>query len=360
MIRTIFFMSIESRVKAEKAKPASFIRQKQVIGEKGNVTYVDFSPQTKAPYEQKTTYKDEYGRIVEAPTKPMEEGLAAVDRPSLSTRVRRAMKNVGSMANNAVDIVIGSPLAKYYNWGTERSLKKDPSPKNQIFYSLHGVKQGRKNQWRLARQAKKEGYLPYLLQADQDKGPEYTTEQAFNQIGSLHKKTGIKGAQFRRDIYMGHSSGANTGLYMATDKRIKDYGIKQVHAVAATPHAVAMDTIGKKLLGLAVDIDFDRKDKAKGQKAAADLYKRGTPYVDVYMVGGKADGLVRPKDIAYTHAKGVHIINHDESTHFGTSGANDLMNKILLQLVKSPDKLYKSPQEYYKRGHSHEEHREAA
>ncbi|MBU0536517.1 MAG: alpha/beta hydrolase [Nanoarchaeota archaeon] len=350
MIIIIYLLSIEDKVKAQKNRPASFTRQKRVIGEDGNVKYVDFRPDTRADYEQKTTPESEYKRQVGPETEHASQAAGEKYRTSLSQRIKTAVGNVKNMANNAVDVVIGKPITKVYNWQTEKFVKKNPDTKHEIWYNEHGSAQGKHNQWRLMRQGRQMGKLMYGLDVDQSKGPQYSTDQSFDQIYKFQEKTGLKNPEKRNDKYVGHSSGGNTGLYMATDPRIKKAGIKEIHAVAATPHGVAMDTIERKLMGALVNIDYDRKDKAKGQQASAELYKRGKPFVDVYMSGGSKDGLVRPEDINYKHAKGFKIIDHKDATHFGTSGSNETMNQIILNMMANPNKNY-NPMINYEKQH---------
>ncbi len=352
MVVIIYLMTIEDKVRKEKKEggsaPATFKRQKRVTGEDGNIKYVDFTPETRAPYESKTTPESEYKRVVGSSAEKGSKILSENYMRSLGQRARTAIGNVKNIANNAVDTVVGRPISSMYNWQTRRFLKKNPEAKQEIWYTEHGSAQGKHNQWRLMREGRKQGKLMYGLSANHSKGHEHTTDQSFDQIYNLHKKTGLKNPERRRDKYMGHSSGANTGLYMATDPRIKGTGIKEVHGVAATPHGIAADTIERRLMGLVTNIDYDRKDKAKGQKAATELYKRGKPFVDVYMSTGKADGLVKPEDINYRHAKGMKVIDHKDSTHFGTSGSNSRINKILVDMMANPDKHYKPVSHYTK------------
>ena len=65
----------------------------------------------------------------------------------------------------------------------------------------------------------------------------------------------------------------------------------------------------------------------------------GNNSVDV--IAGKLDNLVPPSDAVYKHAKQHYVIDHPDSTHFGTSGANDGMNKVFVDLLKKPEKKYK-------------------
>ncbi|MCX6706820.1 MAG: hypothetical protein NT001_01620 [Candidatus Woesearchaeota archaeon] len=312
-----------------------------------NGKYVWRKGETQAPYERPSSTRDIFKDAVERPIESAVKGIEKKEKLTLTQKIKGFAANLKNIPKNAVDTTVGYVDSKYLNWQTGRYLKKNPNSDSTVLYMMHGLDQSIGSQRKLARQARDQGYLPYLLSGKHSKGPEWVADDALRQVGKLHKKAHIKDASNRNDKYVGHSSGANVGLYLATDKRTEGYGIKEVHAVAPTPHGMKPHTLGQRLIGMVADLSPEDTRKEKGRQNVMKLNKRGEPYIPVYVTAGRYDNLVPPQDAVYQHAKGMHIIDHPDSTHFGTSGPNEKMNQIILDLIGHPSK-YKHMREYFR------------
>lgn len=302
---------------------------------------------TQAPYEKPSASRAVFTETVEKPIEGAKKSIEKAEKLTLTQKIRGFAANLRNIPKNAVDTTVGYADAKYLNWQTGRYLKKNPYSDSTVLYMMHGVDQSIGSQRKLARQARDQGYLPYLLKGKHSKGPEWVAEDALKQVGGLLKKANVIEASKRKDKYVGHSSGGNVGLYLATDKRTEKYGIKEVHAVAPTPHGMKPHTLGQRLIGMVADISPEDTRKQKGRENVERLHNRGEPYIPVYVTAGRYDNLVPPQDAVYQHAKGMHIIDHPDSTHFGTSGVNESVNKVILDLIGHPSK-YKHMREYFR------------
>jgi hypothetical protein len=238
--------------------------------------------------------------------------------------VGNAVRNISW---NAYDNTIGYVLAKGQNRRTERSVRKDPSTRSRVAYLQSGVMQNEGGQYRRARMLRKEGELPFITRGHHNLPRKEGAEKTLEQISDFQKRTGLKDPHTRNDYFMGHSSGGDVGIYMAGDKRTKNLGIKKVYAVAPAPAGVyKARTIGQRLV-----LPIASKDNTttlEGRAHAVELDKR-KPQVPVYVIAGKYDKLVTPKDAAYRHATKHYVIDHKDSTHFGTSGGNKTMNQTI-------------------------------
>lgn len=264
----------------------------------------------------------------------------------LGDKVYQMVANVKNMAVNAIDNTVGVPIAHYQNWKTARYLKGHPDTKNPILYLMHGLAQTIGSQWRLASQARDLGMQPYHVKGKHHLGDIKAAEDAFHQIEHMHRQTDLKDAYKRKDIFSGHSSGANVGIEMAADEKIKKYGIAQVQARAPTPHGFkGMRTIEQKAAGMILDIKGEDVSKSKEARERAMRNYARPPHAKVYIVSGREDALVPPDDTVYKHATGYHILRHPHATHFGTSGVNKDVNKMTLDLLVKPS-LYR-PVDWY-------------
>jgi len=338
MIIPLFLMSIDQQVaKAGSPKPSRpvFIRSRFKPGQ-------GYTPKPGAG-----SNKEKFEKEIEKPYAPVKQELQKKATPTFGQKVRATLKNTKNIAVNAFDNSVGYGIARYQNYQTRKILEKNPGIDNKIVYMMHGLDQNIGSQWRLARQARKDGKIAYHLRGNHGKGLDQSVDLAFKQIEDLHKRTKLKDVGKRNDVYTGHSSGANVGLYMATDERIKGYGINHVQARAPTPTGLKVKTWGQRLITPIMDISAEDVTKELGRKNVLKLHARGKPHVPVYIVAGKYDNLVTPDMAAYKHAKGMHVIDHKDSTHFGTSGVNDIMNRIFIDLINNTHK-YASIKKYFK------------
>jgi hypothetical protein len=234
------------------------------------------------------------------------------------------------MPTNLVDNTVGYFIAKYQNMKSRRELAQNPN--RPIEYLMHGEVQNQGSQWRLARDSRKRGFVPYHLAGRHSLQRKLSTEQkvdnAYEQIQQLHNSVGIKNAYSRNDVFSGHSTGGNRAIDMAKDKRTIQYGIKTYQARAPNPVSTEPRTIWQKLL-----MTFLPGDSAKtpqGRARAVELAGKGTPLVPVHVVAGEYDRLVPPEDTVYKKAASHTIIRGPDSTHFGTSGGNRSINAQML------------------------------
>lgn len=281
----------------------------------------------------------EYEQLV-AETEPYKRALP--ERPSLGPRVRASFKNVKNVIRNAYDNTVGYGIAKYQNVQTRRHFKKKPESQDKIVYLMHGLFQNEGSQRKLASQLKKKGYRPYHLKGYHHLAGKEGADKGFEQIEKFHKKTGLKEPRKRSDYFSGHSSGADRGIYMAGDERIKKYGIKEVQARAPAPTGIEAKTLGQKLI-MPIVSGKENVKYPEGKRAAVDLSSR-RPKVPVHVIAGRYDSLVPPKNAAYQHAEAHYVIEHPDSTHFGTSGVNPTINELLI------DMLGKKPPRYKRKG----------
>ena len=283
------------------------------------------------PSNKEEVAEKEYQRLEET-TKSAKD---SAPKPSFTSRARSFGRNVANVAKNAFDNTAGLGVAKYQNYKTAKEMKKGADGK--VVYLMHGVAQNQGSQWRLAKELQKEGYKPYHLKAKHRKPRKEIADDAFGQIDKFHNKAGIEEAVNRADHFSGHSSGGDIGIYMAGDDRMKKYGIKSVQARAPAPYGVKPKTLGQKALIPAL-ASHDNLSTPAGKRNAVEMDGR-KPKVPVQIYAGKNDQLVRPKDAYWKHANNIYVVDHPDSTHFGTSGANKTMNK---HFVKELSRKHKS------------------
>lgn len=260
---------------------------------------------------------------------------------TLGEKVRGTYHNIKNVARNAFDNTVGYGIAKYQNRKTRKSFKKGSDKK--IVYLVHGVMQNEGSQWRLAKELRKQGYEPVHLKGYHKLPRKESSDKAFEQVDKFHKKAKIKDAEKREDLYSGHSSGGDLGIYMAGDERIKKYGIKKIQARAPAPYGIKGRTIGQKVLMPLAKLDNVKKKL--GRRNALEMHER-KPIVSIDVIAGKYDQLSTPADNAYKDAENYYIINHPDSTHFGTSGVNDEMNKLFVENLETKKKEKKYMRDY--------------
>ncbi len=254
-----------------------------------------------------------------------------VKLPKMSARMSAGIDNVKNIIRNGFDNTIGYGIAKAQNYQTKRELKKNPGSDKKIVYLMHGLFQDEGSQWRYGSELRRRGYNVYHLKGHHSLEREANVDKAFEQIDGLHKYTKLKDPSTRYDAFSGHSSGADVGIAMASDPRVSKYGIREVQARAPAPSGIEARTIGQRLL-----MPFASEDNTKKSiNARRNVVKmtENKPIVPVYVVAGRYDGLVQAKDALYAHAKQHYLIDHPESTHFGTSGVNDTMNRTMASLL---------------------------
>jgi len=275
--------------------------------------------------------------------KRLEKGLApykkeaAKIQPSLGQRVKAAANGVANVARNVYDNTVGYGIAKVQNYGTKRHFKKDPASKNKIVYLMHGIYQNEGSQWKLAKQLKKEGYKPLHLKGHHRLSRKEAAEKGFEQIDDFHKYTKLKDAEKRSDHFSGHSSGADVGIYMAGDERIRKYGIKNIQARAPVPYGVKGTTIGQKMILLSPQARMDNLKKIGGKRRAVEMGKVN-PKATIDVIAGKYDELVTPPDAVYKKANKYYVIDDPDSGHFGTTGTNPKMDRLFVKHLKDLDK----------------------
>jgi len=260
-----------------------------------------------------------------------ERTAQSLSKSSLTERLKSFAGNVKNIGRNAVDNTLGFVVAKNQNRQTRKFFRKKPTSNEKIIYLMHGLFQNEGSQWRLGRELGKGGKHPYHLKGNHSLPPERNADKAFDQIEEFHKEAKLRNVPKRRDQFSGHSSGADMGIYMAGDDRIKEYGIAEVQARAPAPSGLEAKTLGQKLLMPIIGENENAKTK-KGKKNALKMASR-RPKVPVYVVSGKYDTLVRPSDATYKHAEKHYVITSHDSTHFGTSGGNEEMNKLFVNFL---------------------------
>lgn len=243
------------------------------------------------------------------------------------------MNNSWNILRNAYDNTVGYVKAKKQNKKTIEHFKNNPESSKKLVYLMHGVSQNEGSQWRLGEELEREGYLVFHLNADHSKSREKVSEKAFKQIDDFHKETKIKNPANRNDHFSGHSSGADAGIFMAGDEKIRKVGIKHVQARAPVPFGLKFDNLGQKLLSMVVDMKHDDIRTITAKKSAIKMAKR-KPHVPVFVVAGDHDDLAVPKGTAYPHADKHFVIKDKNSTHFGTSGGQKDMNLVFAHLHK--------------------------
>ena len=266
--------------------------------------------------------------------------------PSLVARAKAAVRNAANIVRNAYDNSVGYVVAQGQNWKTRRYYRKNPESEDKIVYLMHGLFQNEGSQRKLGKQIRKAGMHPYHLKGNHHLSRKESAEKAFEQIKKFHEDTKLKEPSERYDLGSGHSSGADEMGHMAGDKRIREYGLRGgLQLRAPLPYGMPEKgrTIGQRLLAPLADKD-DVKGVA-GKRRALETAAR-KPLVPVDVIAGRYDGLVPPSDAVYKHADHHYVIDHPDSTHFGTSGVNKEMNEIFIKHLKGefgekPEKKYK-------------------
>ena len=290
---------------------------------------VSFSP---PPYTGKSaadTTKAAYGEL-EKEVAAEKKKIAPPELP-LSERVKATFRNIPTMARNAYDNTVGYGIASYQNFSTTRAIKKNP--KQSVGYVMNGLAQNIGPGHRRGKELKKAGLRPYHLKSYHYEPIEKAHDKTISNIKDFHKKANITEPHKRNDHIIGHSSGGNYAIYAAGDERIKKLGIKYAQAIAPTPYGIKVQRIGQKLMGTVVDLSVDDVSKSKAARENALKMAHRKPVISVDVVAGRYDGLVPVKDTYYKHADKHHVVHHPKSTHFGTSGSNSEVNKIIVDFL---------------------------
>ncbi|MFH1053698.1 MAG: hypothetical protein V1740_04770 [Candidatus Woesearchaeota archaeon] len=267
--------------------------------------------------------------------------------PEASAREKRKgfMRNILNITKNAYYNTVGNLMAQSQNERTRRSIRANPEGKEKLVILKPGIYQTIGSQAALGRKLIRKGYLVYHVPGDHHLTLDQNTDRTFEHIedlftdpmsnrgkGSKKKKVG----PYREIILTGHSSGANVFAYLAGDKRVHDYNIKKVQA-----RAIAATGIGEKpTLGQRLLLPLAEGDNPKTKRGRENIIymHRRKPLIPVQVVVGKYDDLVPPRDGIYKYASNHYLIDHPDSTHFGTSGVNDTMNDVFVNLLEREEK----------------------
>ena len=279
--------------------------------------------------QQYQTLKDSYASLKASIRKKVGDAAGGLGK---------AIGNVRNIARNAIDNTVGYGIAKYQNAKTTRTLRRNPQTGDQIVYLMHGLFQNEGSQWRLAKQMRKQGKIPYHLKGHHNLERAENAEKTFEQIGNLHEKTDLYKPHERYDAFSGHSSGGDMGIYLATDPRTPQYGIKKVQARAPAPTGIEAKTFGQKLLMPLAKAD--NVETYEGKQYAVEMSKR-KPIIPVLVGAGEEDRLVLPEQTAYKHAADHTYYRGPNSTHFGTSGGNKPINEQIIAHLDKPRSEYR-------------------
>lgn len=297
-----------------------------------------FSP---PPYTGKSSADTTKAAYSELEKEVADEKKAIAQKPlPLSERVKATFRNIPNIVRNTYDSTVGYGIASYQNFSTTRAVKKNP--KQSVGYVMNGLAQNIGPGHRRGKELKNAGLSPYHLKSNHYEPIEKAHELTIKQIKEFHKKANVTEPDKRNDHIIGHSSGGNYAIYAAGDERIKKLGIKYAQAIAPTPYGIKVRTIGQKLMGAVVDLSVDDVSKSKVARENALKMARRKPVISVDVVAGRYDGLVPVEDTAYKYADKHTIIHHPKSTHFGTSGSNGEINKILVDLIMDQRARYRN------------------
>lgn len=295
-------------------------------------------------------------QIVNAQYAEMEKRIAPIQarapKPTAGSRMKAGFKNIANITRNIYDSTIGYGIAQGQNWKTARELKKNPGTEKDIVYLINGICQNIGSQHRYAAELRKQGLIPYHIKVNHGKSRAENAEGFYTQAGNLHKKTRLKDVHKRTDAISGHSSGGDLAIYLAGDKRIKQYGINPVsrddketiQARAPAPYGLKPKTLPQKIVMHMIP-STDNLYTPEGKRNAVEMYNRET-HVPITIHAGLNDRLVTP-EVAYERsAKEINVIDHPDSTHFGTSGGNPNMNRYFAnRLAERHQKKLNAPAE---------------
>lgn len=275
---------------------------------------------------------------------PLKEKIQEPQRSALE-RVKTAIYNLPIQVRNAYDNTAGYGIAKYQNFKTTKDLKKNPN--KNIGYVINGLAQNIGPGWRRSKELKEIGLLPYHLKSHHSEPLKKAHEKVLDQIKKLHQKAGVTEPYKRHDSAVGHSSGGRYLTYARKDPRTRDLGIKTYQKIASPDYGMRMNKLSHRLMGLVVDLSSDDVTKSKlAREEAVEMYgRKPAPRTSMESVAGDHDGLVDIKDTVDPHVDKHHILHHQKSTHFGTSGSDRDINKMLADLLMAQradyDKKYK-------------------
>ncbi|MBI2548746.1 alpha/beta hydrolase [Candidatus Woesearchaeota archaeon] len=276
---------------------------------------------TMAQYEKLVRDRDPYRKQLD------------VGRISLADRVKTTVSNLRNQVTNAYDNTVGYVLAQKQNWDTSRALRKDPDNTNLV-YVMNGLAQNIGPGHRRGKALMQHGLRPYHVKSHHSLPDEQAYQKFLGQVDRLHERAKVQNPQSRHDGLVGHSSGGVFAMYAAEDKRTPQRGIKYAQAIASDYDGMPLTTPSQKLMNTFIPLDAHNpyKTRAAREKILSRQY-RGPPRISVESVGGQFDDLVPPPVTYYKHADRHHVVLGEDSTHFGTSGSNDEMNKILADLL---------------------------
>ena len=266
----------------------------------------------------------------------------AAPKATYGEKVKGFIRNMKNITVNGYDNTVGYMIAKRQNEETRQAIKDNPEGKEKVVYLMHGMLQNQGSQHRLAAKLKEKGYLPYHLKGYHHLPLKEKVKKINEQIEELyHDPDTLRGkgtkpvqiAPYREAIWSGHSSGADTGIYYAQTNNVNKYNIKQIQARAPVPSGIGDKplTMGQKMIMMLASGDDVRSKKGKAQ--AVQMHQ-GVPKVPVYVFAGKYDQLATPDATLYKHAAKHYIIDHPDSSHFGTSGVNDTMNEVFAENIE--------------------------
>jgi len=272
---------------------------------------------------------------------------AQAPTPTTKSRIKAGFNSIANIGRNVYDSTVGYGVAKGQNWKSRRYLKKNPGTDKDIVYLINGIYQNMGSQHRLSREFRKKGLVPYHIQVNHGKTRKENAGKFYKQTGDMHNKTKLKNVPKRTDAISGHSSGGDLAIYLAGEEKTSRYGVNPVsksdketiQARAPAPYGVKPRTLGQRLI-MAIAPDKSDLYTVEGRKNAVEMYKR-KPRAPITIHSGLNDRLVTP-DLAYEkHAAEINVIDHPDSTHFGTAGGNKNMNQYFANRLAERHELKK-------------------
>jgi hypothetical protein len=255
-------------------------------------------------------------------------------KPTTKQRFVAGTRNTINILRAIYDKMFCGQLPEKNNKYTIEYLKENPKTDKDIVWIIPGLAMGMRTQWRLGRELIKQGLLPIHTEFIYQDPREEKMEAWIKKAKELQKETGLKNMHKRTDCIIGHSAGAIMTIYISCDKRSSKYGINPVdkndsltvQAIAPPIYGISHETFPQRIIQTILG-PAENADSLKGRERAIEMYKKKAriPYT-VY--SGLDDRIVRPCDSYDPHAAKRILIEHPDSTHFGTSGGNPNMNRI--------------------------------
>ena len=284
------------------------------------------------------------------------EYKAAKDQAPKTTfgqKVKGFIKNMYNIPVNGLYNTIFYPIAMFQNAKTRKEIRNNPDGKEPVVYLQAGVMQNMGAQARAASYWRKKGFLPYHIKGYHHLPAKEKREKHFEQIhGLYHDRNSLRGkgskqmqvAPYREAVWDGHSSGADSGIYLAQDSRVEKYKVRRIIARAPVPTGLGDRPLNIAQKAIMMIASGDDTRTLKGKKAALTMHER-PPKVPVDVYSGKYDMLAVPYSNIYKYASSTNLIDHPSSSHFGTSGVNRTMNATIIDHAVS--KMYGSQESYH-------------